>query len=389
MKFLYIFLFFLFLITSCATVQNRTEEKSLQNNTEGQNIKLLFAGDIMAHKPNFNMSNYEKIWDSIRDTVHSSDYAFANLEAPVCNNLPYSSFPNFNMHDEYPEAAISAGFNVFSIINNHSNDQGLDGIKSTLNWADKIEQQTASSNRPVYFSGLIENSSNHFSYRIIKKENWTILFCAITEILNRPTYKSYMNFVSPTEKAWKNFTQIISQLRTNNPCDIFVLSIHTEEPEYVFEIDEKRRHYYYSLLDNGVDVLWTNHPHVPREKEIIGNKATQRLEKVIIYGNGNVISGQRWEPDFENPSNPRDHTGDAYLMEINFSKSEFEGKPFINDYKTHFITTYINSNWEFIIKKLDDDFINYLAENGQPKWSKYMQERKKITEQTKETITWR
>ena len=198
-----------------------------------------------------------------------------------------------------------------------------------------------------------------------------------------------MNFVSPTEKGWKNFTQIISQLRTNNSCDIFVLSIHTEEPEYVFEIDEKRRHYYYSLLDNGVDVLWTNHPHVPREKEIIGNKATQRLEKVIIYGNGNVISGQRWEPDFENPSNPRDHTGDAYLMEINFSKSEFEGKPFINDYKTHFITTYINSNWEFIIKKLDDDFINYLAENGRPKWSKYIQERKKITEQTKETITWR
>ena len=76
-------------------------------------------------------------------------------------------------------------------------------------------------------------------------------------------------------------------------------------------------------------------------------------------------------------------------MEINFSKSKFEGKPFINDYKTHFITTYINSNWEFIIKKLDDDFINYLAENGQPKWSKYIQERKKITEQTKETITWR
>ena len=42
-----------------------------------------------------------------------------------------------------------------------------------------------------------------------------------------------------------------------------------------------------------------------------------------------------------------------------------------------------------IIKKLDDDFINYLAENGRPKWSKYIQERKKITEQTKETITWR
>lgn len=343
----------------------------------------------MAHKPNFNMKNYDKIWDSIRNTVGSSDYAFANIEAPVSNALPFSSFPNFNMHEEYPEAAISAGFNVFSIINNHSNDQALEGIKATINWSENVESKTKNSERPVYFSGLIKNSGENFSYRLIKNGEWTILFCAVTEILNRPTYKSYMNYVAASEESWKKFSEYVSQLRKENPCDIFVLSVHTNEPEYVFEIENKRKNYYYSLLDNGVDVLWTNHPHIPREKEIIGNRATQKLEKVIIYGNGNVISGQRWEPDFENPLNPRDHTGDAYMMEINFSKSESEIKPFINDYKTYFITTYINSNWEFVIKNLDDKFIDYLKENGRPKWSKYIQERKKITEQTKETITWR
>ena len=96
----------------------------------------------MAHKPNFNMRGYNKIWESISGTVQSADLAFANIEAPVSKDLPYSSFPNFNMHPEYPEAAVSAGFNVFSLVNNHTNDQGLEGMRATAKWAETVHTQT-------------------------------------------------------------------------------------------------------------------------------------------------------------------------------------------------------------------------------------------------------
>lgn len=376
--FLSVLLFPFIIFSACKTI-NIPEEK--------QEISLIFAGDLMAHKPNFNMKNYSLIWEDISPLVSTYDFSFANIEAPVYEDLPYSSFPNFNMHGEYPENAIKAGFNVFSLVNNHTNDQGLEGMKATLSWAEKIEEHSKNAERKIYFSGINSKEGSDITFKILEKNEWKILFCAVTEILNRPTFKDSMNFVSYSKKGRENFIQSIKIIREENPADLFIVSIHTDEPEYVAEIDALRRKYYHQLLENGIDILWTNHPHIPREKEFIGNGATGRLEKVIIYGNGNLISGQRWEPDFKNPGNPRDDTGDSYLLGLKYVKSDTE-KPYIEEHKTFFITTYITPRWDFVIKNLDDEFIKRLNDTGNTTWSKYIQHRKSITEKTKETITW-
>ena len=157
------FLPLLFAVTGCSTVSKQTPPE------KEDTITLLFAGDVMAHKPNFNMRSYNKIWESISGTVQSADLAFANIEAPVSKDLPYSSFPNFNMHPEYPEAAVSAGFNVFSLVNNHTNDQGLEGMRATAKWAETVHTQTqnAENGRTVYFSGLKKSPEEKFSSCII------------------------------------------------------------------------------------------------------------------------------------------------------------------------------------------------------------------------------
>ncbi len=342
----------------------------------------------MAHKPNFNMKDYSKIWTDVKPLVSSCDLSFANIEAPVYDDLPFSPFPNFNMNSSYPQEAINAGFNVFSLINNHTNDQGLEGMNATRLWSEKLEAETKNSLRPVYFCGLNEKPNSPISFKVIQKGNWKILFVAVTEILNRPDYRSYMNYVVASRQNWKEFTDYLVQLRNENPCDIMVLSIHTDEPEYVLPVSERRKQYYHDLTSKCVDVVWTNHPHIVREREIIGDSQSNQLKKLIIYGNGNVISGQRWEPDFENPSNPRDDTGDGYLMKVTFEKSRQSPSPYIQETETHFITTYINTAWEFVIKYLDDNFIAYLKESGRNTWAKYIQARKEITERIKETTIW-
>ena len=354
------------------------------------NISLVFAGDIMAHKPNYNMKKYSKIWAGISDIITDCDYAFANIEAPVCDSIPFSTYPNFNMNSSYPQAAIDAGFNVFSVINNHSNDQGLEGIKGTISWANTIENHTKNSHRPVYVSGLNEIPHSPISYKIIKNENWTILYSAVTEILNRPDFRSYMNYVVSSKSGCEEFSGYLKELRENNPCDLFIVSIHTDEPEYIAPVAQKRKEYYYNLLNNaGVDVIYTNHPHIIRERELIGDAQSKVLRKAIIYGNGNVISGQRWEPDFQNPENPRDDTGDGFIWKLTFTKTNLDPEPVITKSEPFYITTYINTAWEFVIQKLDENFISYLNETGRTGWAKYIQARKEISEKTKETIIWR
>ena len=105
-----------------------------------------------------------------------------------------------------------------------------------------------------------------------------------------------------------------------------------------------------------------------------------------MYANGNTISGQRWEPQLENPFNEREYTGDGLLFFVKLEKDDSGIK--INETKPYYITTYINTAWEFVTKKLDQDFIDYLNEVDRKKWATYIQKRKEICESTKENIIW-
>lgn len=380
-KYFYAITAAVFILFSCKSLPE-TEKTE-----EPERLTLLFAGDIMAHRSNYSMKNYSKIWKDIKPLVSGADFSFANIEAPVNKNLPFSPYPDFNMQPSYPEAAIDAGFNVFSLVNNHTNDKGLEGINETRKWGEKIEEDSKLSERPVYFCGINKSPGEKISYKIIRKGNWKILFVAVTEILNRPDYRSYLNYVVASKKNWEEFSEYLVQIRKENPCDLMILSIHTDEAEYILPAEQKRKSYYRSLISKGVDVIWSNHPHIVREREFFGENETKLLKNAIIYGNGNTISGQRWEPDFKNPENPRDDTGDGMILKLVFQKNSRQ-ETSIEKIETHFITTYINTAWEFVIKFLDDDFIRYLEDIGRTEWAEYIQARKKITENIKETTIW-
>ena len=351
-------------------------------------LTLLFAGDIMAHKPNYSMSDYALIWKDIAPLALSCDFSFANIEAPVDDSLPYSTYPRFNMHSEYPEAAIRAGFNVFSLVNNHSNDQGLSGMKHTREWAEKTESAHKGKEREVFFSGLKKSGGDEIGYKIIKKNGWTIIFCAVTEVLNEKDHIEYMNYVPPAPDARKAFGNRIRQIRAENPCDIFILSIHANVPEYIRSVSSAQRAYYYKLLDCGADIIWANHPHVVQEREFIGKKSERRFSKLILYANGNTISAQRYKPAFDTPDAPHEYTGDGLLYKVLYYKKEEGGIAILHETEAHYITTYITTAYQFVIKYLDDDFIAYLENAGRREWMRYIAARKIIMENTRVRKTW-
>ena len=111
--------------------QKETEKSTTIQKKQNNEITLLFGGDIMAHSVNYAITDYAKIWKDITPLLQSSDLAFANIEAPIDTTKKHSSWPNFNMTYNYVNASITAGFNVFSLCNNHTNDQGLTGIQET------------------------------------------------------------------------------------------------------------------------------------------------------------------------------------------------------------------------------------------------------------------
>lgn len=372
------------------------QEKNILDETDDKDesddeIKLLFAGDIMAHTNNYHISSFDKIWRDVKYLIDGNDLVFANIEAPVDTTKPVSNYPNFNMPQNYVQAAVDAGFNVFSLCNNHSNDQYLDGIKETLKTVDRICEQAAKNAIPrsLYFSGLKNSKESEFSYNIIEKSGWKILFLPMTELLNRPDFSEYINYIKTDDASRNEFIDYVKKLREKNPCTIFILSFHTAEPEYTRNITSRQEKFYKELIKNGVDIIWANHAHIIKNRKIIVDTETN-CDKLIMYANGNTISGQRRNPDLtsKNPNGERDNTGDGLFYKVTLKKDN-KGSVKIKKCEPIFITTYINTANEFVLKPLNQDFVNYLYSVPRTNWAKYIERRININQEaTKDLIEW-
>lgn len=370
--------------------EDSSENKAKKLVPQTTSINLLFGGDIMAHNENYRIDDFHKIWTNVEDVIQGADLAFANLESPVDTTKKEASYPYFNMKKSYLEAAIDAGFDVFSLCNNHSSDQGLNGIKETEKTLQEVSIEYENKNQKIYYSGLKKEKSDSYTYNVINKNGWTILFLPITELLNLYENKDYINYSKDSAESRAALLKFCTELREKNPCDLFILSLHTSEPEYVRSYTKAQTKFYEQLLNSGVDVIWANHAHIIKDRKIIIN-TKDNSNKIIMYGNGNTISGQRRAPVLtqKNPNGERDNTGDGILYKITFTKTTPESKPAITYAKPIYITTYINTAGHFILRKLDDDFVNYLYNVPRKDWADYINRRIAINEEyTKDIIEW-
>jgi poly-gamma-glutamate synthesis protein (capsule biosynthesis protein) len=354
---------------------------------QADQLTLVFGGDIMAHRPNFTMKQYSLIWEDLSALLQKSDLAFANLEFPIDDSMPYASYPKFNVHHEYADAAVEAGFNVFSLANNHTTDLAVQGIEGTLHWARETEQRTRNSMRPVYLSGLKYHSKDPLSYAVIKVRNWTILFCAVTQILNSKSGSAFVNYFPDKPGQTAVLTAKLRQLRKENPCDLFIVSVHSDCAEYDPAVSKSEREFCHTLLQNDVNIVWANHPHVVKPWEIVKNNSGDTTCRVIMYAEGNTISAQRVHPDFKDPSDEQDNTGDGILLRVICTRNKDSGTPALSSVSPIPITTYIDPSWNFVVRILDDNFIKSLKRAGLRAWAAYLAQRKLVTEHDAKGIT--
>lgn len=314
----------LIIFSSCVFSQNRCGHEQLENS-----LLLTFCGDIMAHTPNYSMKNYDAIYDNVRPILLKDDLTFGNLEMPVCNSLPLSTYPKFNVHTPYLQAAVDGGFDVFSLANNHANDHGVTGIKGTIT---SVRNVTALSNRPLYFSGLRQEKNDNFTFAVIQHKDWKIIFLSVTQILNMHDYsKKFVHYIDPSKKGREKLYSLISTIREQNPCDLFILGIHIAEKEYGTSVLPKKRQFFLELGKSGADIIWAHHPHVMQPWEVYAPPIKNSVDADIIseylfmYSMGNFISSQRYKYNFSNPSHPRENTGDAIMLQVRCRKIRHSG----------------------------------------------------------------
>ncbi len=279
---------------------------------------------------------------------------------PVCDSLPLSTYPQFNVHSNYLKAAIDGGFDVFSFANNHTNDQKFVGMSGTLSSIKKLQKDYKTKKRNLYYCGIREKNNDEMNAVLIKKNGWKVLFLSITECLNsHDSSKKRVYYSAPNKKGRAALLKRIAKLRKDNPCDVFVLSLHLAEAEYGLKVLNAKKAWFEALAQAGIDIVWAQHPHVLQSWEVkkINYNEKHTKNAFFMYSMGNFISGQRVIVHYDKPAYYREYTGDSAIMQLKLTKKadktiQMQAKPIL-------ITNY-KSKHGMVVKLFTKDWVNSL-----------------------------
>ncbi|WP_052318140.1 CapA family protein [Spirochaeta africana] len=297
----------------------------------------------MAHRPNFNMTGYDRIYADVTGVLATGDLNFANLEFVVDPDRELSSYPTFNVHPDYVEAAMAAGFQVFSLANNHTTDFGAPGVAATYRTALALQQQSPD----TVFSGIRTDAGKDFQLELLELHGWKIGFTAITGMLNdwRGRERVQFTFFDHEREAF------LEWLATVRPTvDYLIVSYH-DGVEYVTRPHRRKQEYMRRMADAGADIVWGHHPHVlqPMERRVVSRQDGQ-ADALIIYSAGNFISSQTWFLAADDYDLPRAYTGDSAIYRVLLS--QHGARPRLESVQTVPITHFITEDYAVVVRRM-------------------------------------
>lgn len=303
-------------------------------------LTLIFAGDLMDHSVNIAQRPYSAIYAAVTPILRRADLAFANLEFAIDSTRPFSAWPCFSVRPDYVQAAIDAGFNVFSVANNHAFDFGTTGVEETY---DSMERLALSDG--VHFSGVRRRSQHPLEPETIEVKGFRIGFLAVTELLNHGLRSDLVNVVDYRDPAARE--RFIGYLRSlTRRYDLFILSVHGGV-EYDLSPEPAKEALFREAVGAGVGILWGHHPHVlqPWESVVVGG-----VRHLLIYSNGNFVSGQTSEIDPASPWLPRTFTGDSALFRVRVGR--VNGKASVLGVQPILISNYRDAQGTVVVRPL-------------------------------------
>ena len=264
-------------------------------------VSLVFTGDIGFDKyMDEKWNDEELISDEVLAFLHSGDHVIANVEGALVRQEKQSDQEGVKqlVHAMDPDATKvlrRMHADIWNLCNNHILDAGEEGVRKTLEEAERFGAKTVG-------VGMNLNQAKEILY--FPEAGGIGLFAVGFRTGCKPAGEAKAGTL-----LWNEMDLIEENIRTiKQKCRWCCLIVHGGE-EFTALPSPYVRERYLKFLAMGADMIVAHHPHVPMNYETVG-------DKVIFYSLGNFI----FDTDYQRAQY---HTDKGVLVKLNFTPDFF------------------------------------------------------------------
>lgn len=247
---------------------------------------LVVSGDVLSHDNNWQAAlqadgsfDYLHQFERIEYLLSAGDLTLVNLETPVSGEgYGYRGFPRFNAPVALAKSLKAVGVDLVITANNHILDNGVDGLKATLDNLDEVG---------LLHTGAARSRAEAAAPMVLTINGIRIGFAASTTKLNMNVPEVHL--VPLNRDALMR--QKIQALRDAG-AELIVYHIHWGR-EYTEYPSRVQMDLYRILAEEGVDIVIGSHPHrlQPAEIRTIDYEGAAK-DQAVIWSTANLLWGE-------------------------------------------------------------------------------------------------
>ncbi|MCQ6558532.1 CapA family protein [Paenibacillus mendelii] len=242
----------------------------------GETIRLSFVGDILlaaSVDKLMQAKGYDFPYVKALPFLKEPDLTAGNLETPITERgIPAADKKFvFKGSPKSLPALKEAGFDVISLANNHTLDQGVEGLLDTIGYLDEI-------GLPNMGGGSDDKEA--FQPVILEAKGIKVAYVGVSRVLPVTEWKATKNRAGVAESY--DSTQAKATIRSaKEQADLVIVMVHWGI-ERADNPDKNQKQLARDYIDAGADLVIGSHPHVLQGFE-------QYKGKWISYSLGNFI----------------------------------------------------------------------------------------------------
>ncbi|CAM4312234.1 CapA family protein [Paenibacillus tarimensis] len=250
---------------------------------DGAKVRLAFVGDILL------AASVEKImrtngmgfpYEKALPYLQEPDLTAANLENPITTRgVPAEDKQYvFKGHPDLVPSLVEAGIDVVSLANNHTLDQGVEGLLDTI-------RHLREAGLPSMGAG--HNDTEAFEPAVLEAQGFSVAYFGLSRVVPDGKWKADKDRAGVAE-SYDSTRAVAAIKRARAEHDLIVVMVHWGEETKDFPVDTQKR-LARDYIDAGADLVIGSHPHVLQGFE-------QYKGKWIAYSLGNFIFNMTHTP---------------------------------------------------------------------------------------------